>query len=92
MGIRPPLARDLVGIGMIPGELENQSVGVRHVDRAAVAMLEYEGIGGLDAGLFYPRLDGRLRLSIHLECDMVERRLRSLKPIQNQVPQPLPPK
>src|SRR5438045_9102155 len=64
---------------MIPGELEYQPVGVRHVDRAAIPVLEYEGIGRLDAILFYPRLNARLRLSVHLERDMVERRRRHLR-------------
>src|SRR5256885_3469623 len=64
---------------MIPGELETRPVGVGHVARAPIPVLEYEGIGRLDASFFYPRLNARLRLSVHLERDMVERRRRHLR-------------
>src|SRR2546430_358063 len=64
---------------MIPGELEYQPVGVRHVDGGAIPGLDYEGSGRLEASVFYPRLNARLRLSVHLERDMVERRRRHLR-------------
>src|SRR2546421_7495185 len=79
VGIRAPVARDLRDVGVIPGELEDQLVGVGHVDRATVPVLQYVGIRWLDARLFYPRLDVRLCLSVHPERNVVKGRLRHLR-------------
>ena len=63
---------------MIERELDDHAVGIGDVHRAAVAVLEHEGLRLLVAGVLEPLLDALLRFRIDIERDVVERRERHL--------------
>src|ERR1700723_3585299 len=80
VGIGTALAADLLGVGCIEREFQDQAVGIMHVDRSAVPVLEHKRVRRLDACLGDPGLDSGLRFGIHCERDVVKRRRRHLRP------------
>ena len=62
---------DLSAPGMIEREFEDQAIGIGHVDRAAIAVLQDVGVRRLDARRGDALLDGGLRLRVDraARCD-----------------------
>src|ERR1700722_8074852 len=70
--VRPPGLRDLVRLRVIEREFEHQAVGIRNIDRAAIAVFQHEGVGRLDAGGGNTLLYGSLRRRVDRKCDVVK--------------------
>src|SRR5882762_4152568 len=64
---------------MTEREFENQPVGVRDIDGPAMAVFKDVGVRRLDARRGNALLDGRLRLRVHRERDVMKRRCRHLR-------------
>src|SRR5215831_7306327 len=79
MCVGAPLASDLLNVRVIARELEDQAIGIGHVYRATVAMLQHVGVGRLDTCLGNARLDGGLSLGIDPQRDVMERSWRHLR-------------
>ena len=58
---------DLIGVGSIERELENQAVGVFDVDRAAIPVFQHKGVGILIARRLDTLLDRLLCPFVDLE-------------------------
>src|SRR6185437_15381632 len=79
VSVRTPGPGDLVRLRVIARELQDQSVGIGDVDRAAVAVLEHEAPGWSVADVRQPFLDGRLSVEVEVESDVMKRRERHLR-------------
>src|SRR4029079_7250707 len=73
------VAVDLLDLGMIEREFDDHPVGIGHVHRATIAVLQYEGLRLLVAVLLQALLDAGLRLLVDIQRDVVERRERHLR-------------
>ena len=78
--LRAHFARLSGHLRIIERELENHVVGVGHVYRAAVAVLEYVHPRLLVARGLESLLDPLLRFLIHIQRDVTKRRCRQLRP------------
>jgi hypothetical protein len=67
-----PDAVDLLHPRTVEREFEDQSIRVRHVNRAAVAMLQNKRLRLLVVGRGEAVLNAMLRLFIDLQCDVME--------------------
>src|SRR6478609_4948405 len=66
--------------GIVAGELDGHAVGIDHVDRAAIAVLER--VGRLEARSLDPPLDLALSFLVDIEREVDEWRRRYLGPEQ----------
>src|SRR6185437_10410427 len=80
VGIGATRSRDLVGSGVILRELQNQTVGIGDVHRAAVAMLEHECLRRHIAGLLQAPLDLRLSVAVDVQSDVMKGTEGHLRP------------
>src|SRR4030095_1842897 len=71
---------DLRDVRVVAGELDDHAVGVGRVYRAAVTVLEHEGLRFLVASLLQSPLDAVLRLLVHVQRNVVKGRERHLRP------------
>src|SRR5690606_3855310 len=79
MGVAAVLIVDAFGVRVVTGELADHAVGILHVQRAAVAVLEQVGLRGGDAGLLHALLDAGQGFRIDVQRDVMERRWRHLR-------------
>src|SRR5947207_2755305 len=74
--IRLALLGNLLGVGRIAREFEEHAVGVCDIDRAAIAVLEHQGVGRRITSWLDALLDRLLRRLIDLQRDVMKGRLR----------------
>ena len=70
MRVGAAIGLDLRGIGRVARQLDDQSVGVGDIERAAIAVLEDKGLRLREPGCRNPSLQLRLGLRIDLERDV----------------------
>src|ERR1700733_12345003 len=64
---------------MVAREFENPPVGIPYVGRAAIAVLQNEGVWRLDARSGNALLDGGLRRRVHRERNVMKQRCRHFR-------------